>query len=113
MYNLTDKKAVVAMESNAIMSRSDSGGFNDNWQYVESNADTSRKLVPIRKRPQSVLQAHQRAFIDNEVDMVNIEAKAACGDTKPAPAGGVKFANWYETKGRFIDSSEFDDLFVR
>lgn len=113
MYNLTNDEATEAMQSSAIKSRSESGGFNEDWHYIEANADTSRKLVPIRKRPQSVLQAHQRAFSDDQVDPVNLDAKAACSKPVPKPAGDINFETWYETKGRFIDSSQFDDVFVR
>ena len=110
MYNLTDIEAAEAMQSSATKSLTGSGGFNESWHYIETNENTAKEMTPMRKRHQSVLQDRQMAFSDNQVDMVSFDAKAVCSQPVAKPSGSINFENWYELKGRFIDSSEFDDL---
>jgi len=51
-------------------------------------------------------------MINNEttLDPINQDAAKACKESNPEPIG-YNFNDWYESRGRWLDGSEYDDLF--
>tara|TARA_R100000951_G_scaffold90032_1_gene78152 strand:+ start:6805 stop:7236 length:432 start_codon:yes stop_codon:yes gene_type:complete len=112
---ITTAEALDAIRNNYQASNNDeSGGFNEEWSYIERNADTSDPLVDMTPTTRNALKAHTAAYRAYSsgyegVDVKRTDLPSNLGvETDP---DGYNLDNWYEERGRFLDTSEFDDLF--